>query len=244
MAADRIKGIAAIGLDLGNTLMTYDGVPLSWEAGYAAALTAMADHLGETLDEETLSRACDRLRLYNTRIHPREEEVPADVIFRDVLAAAGLNCGGGLNAAVVTFFDCFRQNFLIYDDALPFLRDARTARLPVGILTDVPYGMPRCLVERDVRPFEGLLDVVLSSEQVGWRKPRPEGFHGLSAALGVQPDAMVYIGDEAKDISGAHAAGMTAILLDRRGGMAGAGEDARVGSLREAAAMLGMITNN
>ena len=203
-------------------------------------MAAMAASLGAALDDRAMERACSTLRIYNTRIHPREAEVTAQHIFADVLAAAGLSGEGAVDAAVDAFFGCFRQSYGVYEDALPFLRSVRSAGLPVGILTDVPYGMPAHLVRQDVQPFEVLVSTVLSSVQVGWRKPRPEGFHALAAAVGVPPEAMVFIGDEGKDVRGAQAAGMFAILLDRAGSTPFCGEDARVGSLREAAALLGL----
>ena len=233
--------IRAVGLDLGNTLMTYDGVPLSWEAGYPAAMAAVAARLGATLSGEAMERACNALRAYNTRVHPREAEVTAQHIFAGALAAAGLGREGAVDAAVDAFFGCFRQSYAVYEDALPFLRGARSADLPAGILTDVPYGMPEGLVRRDVQPFEALVSCVLSSVQVGWRKPRPEGFLALAATLGVPPQAMVFIGDEAKDVHGAQAAGMFAILLDRSGNAPACGEDARVASLQEAGELLGLL---
>lgn len=220
--------------------MTYDGVPLSWEAGYPAAMAAVAARLGVTLGGEAMERVCSALRAYNTRIHPREAEVTARHIFADVLAAMGMGGEGAVDAAVDAFFGCFRQCYAVSEDALPFLRGAHSAGLPAGILTDVPYGMPVHLVQQDVQPFEALVSCVLSSVQVGWRKPRPEGFLALAAALGVPPQSMVFIGDEAKDVHGAQAAGMFAILLDRADHAPACGEDARVGSLLEAGELLGL----
>lgn len=232
--------ILAVGLDLGNTLMTYDGVPLSWEAGYGNALDTVAGRLGIGLTQDAKERAMGQLRQYNTRLHPRDREVTARELFADVFHCAGLDMGVRLDEGVDAFFDCFRRSFTVYDDTLPFLRAVRRAGLPAGILTDVPYGMPARLVAQDVQPFVEWVRCVLSSGQVGWRKPRPEGFLALCAAIGVPPQGMVYIGDEPKDIAGAHAAGMRAILLDRGRAATGAGEDARVASLWQAAELLGL----
>lgn len=240
MKAKWAKDIRAVGLDLGNTLMTYDGVPLSWEAGYGDALDAVAGRVGVGLTQQAKDRAIQRLRFYNTRLNPRDHEVSAEALFGDVFRAAGWDVGTGLEDAVDAFFGCFRRSFTVYDDALPLLRAVRLAGLPAGILTDVPYGMPARLVAHDTEPFLPLVCAVLSSEQVGWRKPRPEGFLALCTVIGVPPQNMVYIGDEAKDIAGAHAAGMRAILLDRGGTTPDAGEDAQVGSLRQVAELLGL----
>lgn len=50
---------------------------------------------------------------------------------------------------------------------------ARAQGMSVGVFTDVRYGMPRDLVDEDLRlpGIAGLIDVVLTSRDVGFRKP-------------------------------------------------------------------------
>jgi hypothetical protein len=54
--------IKAVGLDLGNTLMRYEGVLMSWEKQYPAALQAVARSLGTSFDKGKLDEACARHR--------------------------------------------------------------------------------------------------------------------------------------------------------------------------------------
>ena len=55
------------------------------------------------------------------------------------------------------------------------------------MLTDVPYGMDREFVLEDCRPIIDHIDVLLTSVDVGYRKPHVEGYMKLSALLGVSP---------------------------------------------------------
>jgi putative hydrolase of the HAD superfamily len=61
-------------------------------------------------------------------------------------------------------------------------------------------------------------DAVLDSHLVGFSKPDPRLFDAARAALGVERDQVVHVGDLYEiDIVGAHAAGLAAILIDPGG---------------------------
>lgn len=98
----------------------------------------------------------------------------------------------------------YKKTYAVYPNALPALRVLRAGCLRVGVLTDVPYGMPRRFVGRDLAPVAAWVDAVLTSVEVGRRKPHPDGFLLLAARLGVPPSELLYVGNE-KDIVGTDA---------------------------------------
>jgi putative hydrolase of the HAD superfamily len=106
-----------------------------------------------------------------------------------------------------------------YPDTIPALTLLRERRVPVGILTDVPYGMPRSFVQRDVDQsgISNLFDALITSVEVGLRKPDPAGYLALAERLKIPPREMLYVGNEPKDVIGACHAGLTAVFLDRSG---------------------------
>jgi len=71
-------------------------------------------------------------------------------------------------------------------------------------------------IEESIRSA-GLLDyfdVVITSEQVGWRKPHAKLFETTLAAVGVEANEALMIGDSlSKDIAGAKSIGMKSIWL-------------------------------
>jgi putative hydrolase of the HAD superfamily len=115
------------------------------------------------------------------------------------------------------------------------LRSLREAGLRLGVLTDVPYGMPMKFVRRDLDGAQifNLLDSVLTSAMVGLRKPEPAGYHALASSLGVAPSAMLYVGNEPKDVIGAQRAGITSVLVNRAGAAPRHGQNFTVPSLSE-----------
>ncbi|PTY07397.1 hypothetical protein DB347_08845 [Opitutaceae bacterium EW11] len=211
--------IRAVGFDFGETLATYRDAPLNWASLYRPALERVAAALGAHPTEAEYHDADSVLRRYNTRLNPRTTEVTADEIFRTILTGwsdAGL---GDVQTAVSAFFVFFQQSLAVYPDTLATLAALRERGFRIGVLTDVPYGMPRSFVDNDLREtgILSFVDVMLTSVDVGWRKPSPEGFRHLAAALDVRVDEMIYLGNELKDIAGANAAPMVSVLVDRGG---------------------------
>jgi putative hydrolase of the HAD superfamily len=208
--------IKVVGFDLGETLLSYEA-PLDWSSLYNRALAETACACSYAAGETDVSCAAEILGRYNTRHHPRTEEVASDIIISQILSAWGVDPARWLQPATEAFFRYFQQKVRPYPDTLACLRGLRERGLRIGVLTDVPYGMPRAFVERDleasgVRP---LADVLLTSADVGRRKPDPAGFVALAARLDVSPAEMLYVGNEEKDILGARAAGMRSVLVDR-----------------------------
>lgn len=60
-----------------------------------------------------------------------------------------------------------------------------------------------------------LSGTTITPVDVGVRKPDPRGYAELALRLGCSAEAMLFVGDEEKDILGALRAGMSAALLWR-----------------------------
>ncbi len=211
----KIKGI---GFDLGETLIFYRDTPLSWAPLYRAALGKVAEACGGRPSPAQFATAEQILARYNTRLVPRTQEVSAEEIFSQVLCSWSFD-SAHLTVATEAFFGFFQQHMCAYPDTVPALAGLRERGIPTGILTDVPYGMPRAFVQRDVdrAGISGLFNVLLTSVEVGVRKPETAGYLALAARLAVAPNEMLYVGNEPKDVIGACCAGVVAVLIDRSG---------------------------
>ncbi|NLA93288.1 MAG: HAD family hydrolase [Spirochaetales bacterium] len=81
--------------------------------------------------------------------------------------------------------------------------------LKVAILSDFP-------IEEKLTTLgvADLVDFAICSEQSGYLKPHPKPFLEVSQALGVDPSAILYVGDSySKDIEGANGVGMYSALI-------------------------------
>jgi putative hydrolase of the HAD superfamily len=95
--------------------------------------------------------------------------------------------------------------------------------------------MPREFVQRDLdgAGISGLFDALITSVEIGVRKPDPAGYLALAARLGVAPAEMLYVGNEPKDVIGARAAGAAAAFLDRSNSGIDHGQNYTIGTLSE-----------
>jgi putative hydrolase of the HAD superfamily len=229
--------IRAVGFDLGETLIFFDGVPLSWQAHYREALIAVADACDLRPGEEHFREAEAVLARHNGRLNPRTIEITTEDVFGGVLGAFGSRCGR-IHEAAEAFFQVFLSRRELYGDTIPTLTGLRETGLPLGILTDVPYGMPKAVAARMVEGIESYFDTWLTSVEAGYCKPDPRGLLALAERLEASPAEMVYIGNEEKDIRAAKAAGMRAVLVNRTDAPLHYGEDVQVASLADLKTLL------
>lgn len=225
--------IRAIGFDLGDTLLFYRDTPMSWVAMYPDALAAVAKSCGAKPTAEKFVSAKEILTQHNTRVVPRTHEVPAEIIFTLILEAWSIDPLQHLNAAIEAYFTFFQQRISAYPETVEVLQTLRAKGIPTGILTDVAYAMPRTFVQRDISGagITNLFDVLLTSVEVGVRKPEPAGYRELAKRLNVAPNQMLYIGNEPKDVLGARQAGALSAFLDRDHSGANHGQDLTVSTL-------------
>ena len=90
------------------------------------------------------------------------------------------------------------------------------AGFPLGVCSNFSHGE----TARAVLAESGLLPhlrAVVVSDELGIRKPRPEIFEAVAAALGLAPREILHVGDSlSADIAGAAAVGMRTVWLTRR----------------------------
>jgi HAD superfamily hydrolase (TIGR01509 family) len=132
----------------------------------------------------------------------------------------------------------------LYPDAVPTLHTLRKAGYLLGLAGNQPAGAEAALHRLDLP-----VDLVASSARWGIEKPSPAFFGRISAALGLPPSQIAYVGDRLdNDVLPARAAGMLAIFV-RRGpwGYVHASRpearlaDARIETLAELPALLAAL---
>lgn len=223
----------AIGFDLGSTLIKYENVPQSWKSLYKEALKDVLISCDCIPNNNMIGIGEEILSKYNTRMNYREVEVSSNQIFSEMLEAWNLNKDSYLNKIKKAFYSYFQRTSHLYDDTVITLENLKKQGVRIGILTDVPYGMDRDYVLNDIEAFKGYIDVLLTSVDVGFRKPNKQGYSDLLNNLDVAANEMVFVGDEQKDILGANSIGIYSVLINRTSTTKEYGQRKMISSLKE-----------
>ena len=103
------------------------------------------------------------------------------------------------------------ENFELYEDVPPILRELRRHGLRIGLVSNTSRDL-----RRFVDTFSLTVDAWISSGTYGKVKPSPSIFRAILELLDVEPAAAVMVGDSiSDDVEGARAVGVRAFLLDR-----------------------------
>jgi len=176
----------AVSVDLFGTLVTVD------RPGDAAATIATElDARGVTVPDDW----SQRYRTRHVDIEP-SREYPLGAHVRDALAAAGIDADRSTaDAAVWAAFDPESASIAPREDILDAIT-AVSAQRPVGVLSNcsvpglVENTLDRAGIDR------AAFDAVLSSVEIGWRKPAPAAFEAIAGELDTAPGALVHVGDD------------------------------------------------
>lgn len=146
-----------------------------------------------------------------------------------LLREAGIEASAELVLALLGKVQQVKTRLVRFDDVIPALTGLKNNGLILGLISNVDRDITPLLNEVELT---ALLQVLVTSLEVGFSKPRPEIFRAALARAGVQPSQAIYVGDQYQvDIVGAEKAGLKGILLDRGGYFAGINDCPRVQSL-------------
>jgi 2-haloacid dehalogenase len=87
------------------------------------------------------------------------------------------------------------------------LASLRARGLRLGVITNCSTELGRRAAARCAIPF----DAVVTAEEVGFYKPRPEAYRAVLAALDVSPDEALFVAGSSADLAGAAGVGMPVV---------------------------------
>lgn len=84
----------------------------------------------------------------------------------------------------------------------------------LAVVSNFDYS-PTALGILDGAGVRALFSAIVVSDEVGWRKPRPDIFHEALRRTGVEPHGTLFVGDRIDiDVAGAHGVGMDAAWIN------------------------------
>lgn len=133
----------------------------------------------------------------------------------------------------------YSRSFAVFDGVPDVLRELRRRDLRLGVCSNWDWGLDRHLQANGIAE---LLDFVVCSAEVGRRKPHPTIFELVLGHAGVDPDRILFVGDNwTEDVGGATAAGMRTIHVATATSCAMAGDHSSVPCIAELAELLTVV---
>jgi putative hydrolase of the HAD superfamily len=164
------------------------------QAAFCAEIEYYVDHHLEGSDPESLDRLRDRCAAVLAEALPPGRR-PAPPALREAMLAS--------------------LRFSPYPDAAPALRELRARGLAVVVVSNWDSSLPEVLARAGLLE---LVDGVVASATVGAAKPDPAIFAAALRTAGAGAARSLFVGDSPeRDVEGARAAGIRAVLLRRDG---------------------------
>jgi putative hydrolase of the HAD superfamily len=102
----------------------------------------------------------------------------------------------------------------VFDDVFPALRGLKQRGVTLGVASNFDERLHSVLAGHD--ELQAMLDLVIASSTIGWRKPNAGFFTAIGERLGLPLADILYVGDDPNhDVAAARACGMNALQVDR-----------------------------
>lgn len=110
---------------------------------------------------------------------------------------------------LASYADAIAVHSRLFDGVAQVLQAIETDGASWGIVTNKPEALARALVR--AIGLESRCAVLVGGDTLPVRKPDPQPLWFACDQLGIGPDASLYVGDDARDVEAARAAGMRCI---------------------------------
>lgn len=205
--------IRAVGFDLDGTLFDHRG---SATIGLDALLTSIGSEPSQEGRRAWFAAEDQQFELWRSgRITFQEQRRQR---LRTVLPALGAivpDDRDAIDELFERYIRKYRAAWRAFHDSVAVVTSLRRAGYRIGVLTN---GTQQQVDKLRRIGLLDLLDVVCTSERIGFNKPEPGAFLASASELGVAPEECLFVGDNAEhDVAGALSVGMQALLVDRYG---------------------------
>jgi HAD superfamily hydrolase (TIGR01509 family) len=106
------------------------------------------------------------------------------------------------------------NNVQFFEGVKETLRALKDQGFLLGIITDTAQPIHVKLDWFEKAGFGDVWDSIISSQELGVRKPEPEIYHASLQQLGLSPDQAAFVGHKASELEGAKAVGMHTIAFN------------------------------
>ena len=205
-------------LDFGHTLVNYEADEAALLESYRDihAYLGMAGISREPIPDDLMLQVFRRLSEVITQSYTdgQIEELDCLAIYDDAFRHLGYHLDRELLHKVLELdHRALASQFEVPEATLETLHQIRSRGFRVGIVSNATPTGSVMRHDLEVLGLAELIDAASYSSEVGYRKPHPRIYMSVTEALGVRPEACLFVGDRVKeDVIGSQALGMRAVL--------------------------------
>jgi putative hydrolase of the HAD superfamily len=207
-----VNGVKAIGFDLDGTLFDHRGSAATGVDEFFLQFGIASSDAGRRLWFAAEEAEFERWRAGEVSFQEQRRNR-----LRRALPGLGLSAPehpAELDGMFEDYLRAYRAAWTAFPDSASVLAALRQRGFRLGVLTNGNHEQQ--LEKLTAVGLLDLVDVVCTSELIGFQKPDPRAFQTLAASLDAEPADCLFIGDNPEhDVAGARAAGMRAGLVDR-----------------------------
>lgn len=192
--------------------MEFKGMPPVWIDYYKTGFDSVNAEYNLALSDNDINNAVQIMKSYNPRVNYREEEIAPCDIFKD--ATSDWNKELDINSIIESFFAGINLDTVIYDYSFELLEKYKSVGCSIACLTDLPSGMPDDIFKKLFEKLIDKLDLYVSSQRCGYRKPNKFGLEYIADYFNADIKDILFIGDEDKDKQAAQNAGCKFMFIE------------------------------
>lgn len=103
----------------------------------------------------------------------------------------------------------------IFDGVPETVRELKSRGFYLGIITDTAQTVSTKLAWFENAGFGDVWDSIISSQEIGLKKPHPDIYQAGLAQLGIRPEEAVFVGHMKSELDGAGALGMSTVAFNK-----------------------------
>jgi putative hydrolase of the HAD superfamily len=199
--------------DLYGTLLIYGDMSAAWSDWLTAFHACLCDH-GLSISRESFASHCDQFLAHD---EPPDNGSGMSALERRIQALGAeldIMLDPGETRQVANKIVPEWQKYISLDpDTIPVLTALKEEKT-LGLISNFDHS-PHIQVLITKLGLRDFFEVVVVSSDVGVKKPDPAIFHFALEQTNFSPDQVVYVGDSPEDVTGALAAGIRPIAIDR-----------------------------
>ncbi len=198
--------IKAILLDFGGTLS--DG-RLDWDPYHESIKSYLSSH-GYYIEMPKLKKSLRAALAELEKIRSKGKEMKFEEVYAIFLSDLEVRYDGVmLEWLHMNFRKHYKTNFYpCIEDVLKKL----SQNYKVALISNTMSDQPKLLLQE--AGYDQYFDLIITSQELGIRKPNPKIFKTILGELGVKPDEAVHVGDSVEaDMYGARDSGITGIWI-------------------------------